>query len=126
MYGDRDTPDREFACQSTGPRECSLPATRNSNDPVFSHVHLYFHGAGSSTKYSGTFRVEFFDSGGEAPRDSPVNITVSGEEKIGNHSVTGIVTPTPGRYRVVLRLAASKGSGENTMTINDEIPVEVR
>ena len=45
MYGDVETPDREFACQSEPRTECIVPASRPDNK-VFSDVHIYYHGAG--------------------------------------------------------------------------------
>ena len=61
MYGDRDTPDREFACQSDPPTACVIPFSP-AEALTFAHMHFYFHGAGAETKYrepsrSGSFRV---------------------------------------------------------------------
>lgn len=99
MYGDRDNPDAEFACQSTGPRECAIPSTREGQR-VFSDVHLYYHGAGQETVYKGTYSIEFL--GDAPPRIVSTSITVRGEEQIENQTVTGLVTTTPGRYMVRL------------------------
>ena len=117
MHGDSDNPDAEFACQSTGPRECVLPASR-PDARVLSDVHLYFHGAGRETTYLGSYRAEFFN----APRDSPIRTTVRGEERIANHSVVGIVTERPGDYR--LRLAMDATSAGST-PIREDVPVQV-
>lgn len=117
MHGDGDNPDAEFACQSTGPRECVLPASRPESR-VFSDVHLYFHGAGRETTYLGSYRAEFFN----APRDSPIRTTVRGEKEIANHSVVGIVTEKPGDYR--LRLAMDATPGGST-PIREDVPVQV-
>jgi hypothetical protein len=123
MHGDRDNPDAEFACQSTGPRECVLPASR-SETRVFSNVHLYFHGAGKETTYVGSYRPEFLDSGDASPHEFPVRTTVNGEKEIVNQSLIGIVTTKPGAY--VLRLAVEGSTGGGSTPIREEIPVRVR
>ena len=117
MHGDSDNPDAEFACQSTGPRECVLPASR-PDARVLSDVHLYFHGAGRETTYLGSYRAEFFN----APRDSPIRTTVRGEEQIVNHSVVGIVTETPGDYQLRLTMDATSTS---STPIREDVPVQV-
>ena len=126
MYGDRDNPDTEFSCQSTGPRDCVLPASR-PDQQVFSHVHFYYHGAGAQTTYQGTFRVEFLSAGSDdPPHDVPTSITVRGEEEIANQSVSGIVTSSPGRYAVRLVLRASMAGIAEPQSVREEIMVTVR
>ena len=44
MHGDRNNPDVEFACQSTDPTDCVVPASR-PDAVVFSDTHVYYHGA---------------------------------------------------------------------------------
>src|SRR5262245_27297026 len=105
MHGDSDNPDAQFACQSTGPRECTLPVSSPAAK-VFSDVHMYFHGVGKETTYVGSYRAEFFNASNAAPRDSPIRTTVRGDEQIVNHSVTGIVTTTPGQYALRLNVDA--------------------
>jgi hypothetical protein len=39
MYGDRDTPDQEFSCQSEPRTDCVLPVSR-PDAQVFSDIHL--------------------------------------------------------------------------------------
>ena len=122
-WGARDNPDAEFACQSTGPRECVLPASRLETR-VFTDIHLYFHGAGKETTYLGSYRPEFLNDGDESPHEFPIRTTVKGEEQIANHSVTGIVTTKPGRY--ALRLAVDATTGAGSTPIREEIPVRVQ
>ena len=123
MHGDRDTPDAEFACQSTGPRECVLPASRGEAR-VFSDVHLYLHGAGNETTYVGSYQPEFFNDGDDSPHDIPIRTTVKGDEQIANHSVTGIVTTKPGQY--ALRLVVDATTGAGSTSIREDIPVRVQ
>jgi hypothetical protein len=123
MHGDRDNPDAEFACQSTGPRECVLPVSRPETR-VFSDVHLYLHGAGPETSYLGTYRVEFFNDGDSSIRDFQIRTTVRGNEAIGNHSITGIVTAKPGRYLLSIAVDATTSTGSTA--IHENIPVQVQ
>jgi hypothetical protein len=123
MHGDRDNPDAEFACQSTGPSECVLPASR-TEARVFSDVHLYFHGAGKETTYVGSYRAEFFNDGDDSPNEFPIRTTVKGEEQIANHSLTGIVTARPGTY--ALRLAVDAKTAAGSTPIREDVPVRVQ
>ena len=123
MYGDRDNPDAEFACQSTGPRECVLPVSRPETR-VYTDVHLYFHGTDSETTYAGSYRVELFTGGDDSARDLPIRITVRGEETIANHSVIGIVTEKPGTY--ALRLVINAMNAAGSTPIREDVPVQVR
>ena len=124
MHGDRDNPDGEFACQSTGPRECVLPVSQSPSS-VFADVHLYFHGAGQETTYVGSYRPEFLNSGDAAPHEFPIRTTVKGEEQIVNQSLIGLVTTKPGTYALRLVVdAATTGGG--SIPIREEIPVRVQ
>lgn len=123
MHGDRENPDTEFACQSTGPRECVLPVSR-PDARVFSDVHLYFHGVGRETTYRGTFRLEFLGDGDSTRRDFPVETVVRGDEKIANHAVTGIVTAKPGAYTFRLAIEASVAGGSTP--IHEDVAVQVQ
>src|SRR4051794_38209327 len=58
MYGDRDNPDGEFACQSDSRTQCALPASK-PDAQVFSDIHFYFHGAGAETRYEGTINIGY-------------------------------------------------------------------
>ena len=123
MHGDRDNPDSEFACQSTGPRECVLPASR-PGARVFSEVHFYFHGAGAETTYLGTFSADFLNDGDAAHAESAIKASVRGTEDLANHSIIGVVTQTAGRYK--LRLALDAQTQTATTPIAEEVAVEVR
>src|SRR5436309_13335793 len=90
MHGDRDNPDREFACQSDARASCVMPVSR-ADAQVFSHVYLYYHGAGAETKYTGSVQIGFFQGAAES-HDMKTNVTVKKSESITNQSVTGIVT----------------------------------
>ena len=122
MYGDRDNADAEFACQSTGPRECVLPVSR-PEARVFSDVHLYFHGVGRETTYRGTFRLEFLNGGDATQHDFTVETIVRGDREISNHAVTGIVTSKPGRYTFRVTVDAMI-TGAST-PIHEDVPVQV-
>ena len=125
MHGDRDNPDAEFACQSTESTECIIPVSR-PGAAVFSHVHVYYHGAGAETRYVGSYDVGYFQRQGGGRSDVATNITVRGEEKITNQSVTGIVTSTPGPYVVRFALEASIVGSGATQVVRAEVPVTVR
>ena len=123
MHGDRENPDADFACQSTGPRTCVLPASR-TDARVFSDVHLYFHGAGSDTTYRGTYSVDFLNEGNAAAQTFPIQTNVKGDEEIANHTLTGIVTAKPGTY--VLRLALDATTATGSTPIREDVPVRVQ
>jgi hypothetical protein len=125
MHGDRDNPDAEFACQSTGPRECLVPASRNDTQ-VFSDVHVYYFGAGPETRYVGSYRVGFFQRADENPRELSTNITVREGQKLVNQSVTGIVTGIPGTYAVRFAVDASMTGIATSQPILEEVAVTVR
>lgn len=125
MHGDRENPDAEFSCQSTEALPCTVPVSRPDR-AVFSDVHLYYHGAGGETRYVGSYNVGYFDHIGGPRADAPTSITVRGEEKIANQSVTGIVTATPGTYVVRFALEASTVGSGVTHPVRAEVPVIVR
>jgi hypothetical protein len=52
-YGDHDTADGEFACQSEPRTECVLPVSK-PDALVYSDVHFHYHGVGGETEYEGT------------------------------------------------------------------------
>src|SRR6185295_16539573 len=97
MHGDADNPDREFACQSTPRSDCALPAS-TAAEQIFSHVYLYYHGAGAETSYDGSVQIGFFRGAAAAGSGSKTNITVKKNESLTNQSTTGIVTSAPGDY----------------------------
>ena len=105
MSGDGDNPDREFVCQSDPRNDCVVPVS-SRDEQVFSEVHIYYHGAGGETKYTGSIDIGFFQ-GSTASRRLQANTTVEKAESIRNHSVTGIVTATPGSYAITFTLVAT-------------------
>lgn len=124
MSGDRDNPDREFVCQSAPRTDCVIPVSR-PDAQVFSDVHFYYHGAGAETKYTGAIDVGFFQ-GSPASRQIQANTTVQKTEKITNHSVTGIVTATPGSYPVKFALVATVAGSGISQPIQADVPVVVK
>ena len=123
MSGDRDNPDQEFVCQSDPRNDCVMPVSR-PDAPVFSDVHFYYHGAGAETKYTGSIDVGFFQGSAES-RKIQANTTVQKTGSIMNHSVTGIVTATPGSYPVTFALVADV-TGAGSLPIREEVPVAVK
>jgi len=123
MHGDSDNPDREFACQSTPRSDCVLPASTQA-EPVFSHVYLYYHGAGAETAYAGTVQIGFF-RGATPASASKTNITVKKNESITNQSTTGIVTNTPGTYALTIAFEATVDKG-TARPVREEVNVSVQ
>jgi len=124
MSGSRDTPDRDFVCQSDPPNECVIPASRSDNQ-VFADLHFYYHGAGAETKYTGTIQVGFFEGSSETHRMS-VNLTAKKDESITRQSVTDIVTSTPGTYTVSLDLTATSAGAVASQPIRQQVRVLVK
>ena len=124
MYGDRDTADREFACQSDPRTECVLPASK-PDAQVFSDIHFYFHGAGAETRYEGTIDKGYLQ-GAPGSHISQTSIKVLKNESITNSSTTGIVTSTPGTYTVTISLTATVKETGKTMTVRETIQVIVK
>ena len=124
MHGDSDNPDREFACQSEPRTECVVPASR-PDDKVHSEVHVYYHGAGTETRYQGTVHVGFF-AGSPATNTLKTDVAVKKIERIANQSVTNIVTETPGTYSVDLTHMATVADTKATQPLTEQITVVVR
>ena len=124
MYGDRDNPDNEFACQSNPRTECVVAASK-PDALVFSDIHFYFHGAGAETRYEGTIDLGYLQ-GAPDSHTSRTNITVQKNESIANSSTTGIVTSTPGTYAVTIALTATVTDTSRTQSIRESIPVVVK
>lgn len=124
MHGDRDNPDQEFACQSEPRNECVMPASR-PDAQVFSDVHVYYHGAGAETKYTGSFQVGYFQGSPES-HHVQTNITVKKNESITNQSVTGIVTSTPGNYEVTFDLVGAPVDTARTQQIRERVAVVIK
>ena len=71
MSGDRDTPDRDYVCQSDPRDDLTMPASGPDN-PVFADLHFYYQGAAAETKYTGTVEIGVFQVGSNAPEPSGV------------------------------------------------------
>jgi len=123
MYGDRDNPDQEFACQSAPRTDCVLPASR-ADAESFSDIHFYYHGAGGRTHYEGTRNIGFFRVSGSFT--SRIDLTVEKNQSITNQSVSGIVTPMPGTYMVTLSLMATLTDTGKTVPVQETIQVTVK
>jgi hypothetical protein len=124
MSGDRDNPDQEFVCQSEPRNDCVVTASR-TDDQVFSDVHVYYHEAGSETKYAGSINIGFFRGTPES-HTTQSNITVQKNESISNQSVTGIVTETAGTYAVIFELVATATDTGKSQPIRQRVPVVVK
>jgi hypothetical protein len=122
MFGDRDNPDQEFACQSAPRTDCVLPASRSDGE-VFSDIHFYYHGTGGDTRYEGTRDIGYLQVTG--PYKSRTDIKVAKDQSIANQSVSGIVTSTPGVYTVGLSLTATM-TGGRTVPLQETIQVTVK
>jgi len=124
MYGDRDTADREFSCQSEPRTECVLPLSK-PGEQVYSDIHFYYHGVGGETRYEGTKNLSYLQGSPET-HISRINITETKNESITNGSVTGIVTSTPGTYAVTLSVTATVTGTGKKYPIQESIQVVVK
>lgn len=121
MSGDRDTPDRDFVCQSEPQSECVMPVSR-SGAQVFAHVHVYYHPGATETKYTGSVRVPFFDGGSY---DFQPNLVVDARGDVGNQSIVGVVTSRPGTYPLTIAVVATPAVG-SAKDLRAQMPVLVR
>ncbi len=124
MYGDRDNPDREFACQSDPRTECVIPAS-TSESQVLSDVHVYYHGVSRETKYVGSVRIDYFEGATRSPT-WPTTITVKKSESIRSQSIRGLVSSTPGQYSITIDLTATTTETGGARPIRDSIQTVVR
>ena len=125
MRGDRDNPDQAFVCQSDPRNDCVLPASR-PNAPVFSDVHIYYHGAGVETKYTGSIQIGLFQGSADEAHSVQVNTTVRKAGSIVNQSVVDDVTETPGTYALTFAVVATLTDTGKTQPIRDQVPVVVK
>jgi hypothetical protein len=123
MHGDSDNPDREFACQSTPRNDCALPASTQA-EQIFSHVYLYYHGAGAETSYVGSVQIGFF-RGAATCGGSKTTITVRKNDSLTNQSTTGIVTNTPGTYTMAIAFDATVDKG-SARPVREDVSIVVR
>jgi hypothetical protein len=124
MSGDSDNPDREFVCQSEPRNECVIPVSR-PDEQVFSDVHFYYHGAGAETKYTGSIDIGFFQ-GSPGAHTVQANTTVKKTESIMPHSITGIVTSTPGTYALTFALDATVTETGKSQPIRERVSAVVK
>jgi len=120
MSGDRDNPDADYVCQSD-PKDDCVVAMSSSDRPVFSDHHIYYHGAGGETRYTGKINVGYF----KLPRTFEPKILVPKDERITNQSMTDIVSSNPGTYAVTFDLMASTANGASH-SIRQTLPITVR
>lgn len=124
MSGDSDNPDREFVCQSNPRTECVLPVSK-PDEQVFSDVHFYYHGAGAETKYTGTIDIGFFQ-GSPSSHTLQVSTSVKKTESIMPHSVTGIVTSTPGTHALTFAVDATVTETGKGQPIRERVSTVVK
>lgn len=125
MAGDRDTPDRDFVCQSNPRSECVIPASR-PNEPTFAHVHFYLHAASADVHFEGTVQVGFLQG---QPSGHVVNVnavTRAGDDP-SHQSVVGIVTDRPGAHPMKIAVDAKPVTGSGAArALHEDVPVTVR
>ena len=121
MSGDAENPDRDFVCQSNPPSECVVPVDR-PDARVLAHVHLYYHGASTETRYTGAVRIGFFGK----PREINPSITVKPGEPAGNQSVSDFVSSKPGTYTMSIAVVATPTQAGEAQNIRDQVSVIVR
>jgi hypothetical protein len=124
MYGDRDTPDREFSCQSEPRNECVLPAS-TPDERVFSDIHFYYHGVGGVTNYEGSKNLSYLQGSPES-LISQVKVTATKNGSFTNESVSGIVTSIPGTYTVTVSVTATVTETGKTYPIQESFQVVVK
>jgi len=124
MSGDRDNPDQAFVCQSDLRNDCVLPVSKPDLQ-VFSDVHFYYHGAGVETKYTGSIDIGFLQ-GSSGAHTVQANTTVQKTESIRPHSVTGIVTSTPGTYALTFALDATLTDTGKSQPIRERVSAVVK
>jgi hypothetical protein len=124
MSGDRDTPDRDFVCQSEPRNECAIPAS-SPDDQVFTHVYFYYHPAAVETHYEGSIQIGFLQ-GDPAANPLRVNATTPTGGKPVNQSIIGIVTNRAGSYPIRVAVDAQPIDGARAPTaFHEDIPVTV-
>jgi hypothetical protein len=121
MAGDRENPDRDFVCQSGPGDECVLPVSR-PDQRAYAHVHLYFHPAAGDVRYTGSVQIGFFESAADVKPD----LVVNAGGPVGNHSVTGIVTPTAGAHAMTIDVVAAPVVRGADQQIRDRVAVLVK
>jgi len=124
MHGDGDNPDREFACQSEPRNECIVPINQ-PDSRAFSDVHLYYHGGGPKTTFSGTLKIGFFE-GAATSTQFEVKVIAQKEGSPGRQSMIGMVASKPGTYEVSIDVVATIGDTGKSQPIRDTITVIVR
>ena len=121
MAGDRENPDQDFVCQSSPRDECVLPVSR-PDQRAFAHVHLYFHPAAADVRYTGSVQIGFFESAADVNPD----VLVNAGGPVGNHSVTGIVTPNAGAHAMTIDVVAAPTAAGSDQQIRERVTVLVK
>ena len=86
------------------------------------HVHIYYHGTETVTKYTGAIRIGFFDQ----PHEMNPNITVKPGERAGNESISDFVTDKPGTYPLGIAVVATSIPSDQKQDIRDQVTVTVK
>jgi hypothetical protein len=121
MSGDAENPDRDFVCQSNPRSECVVPVDR-PDQRVLGHVHVYYHGTSTETKYTGSIRVGFFDQ----PHEFNPTITVKPGEPPGNQSISDFVSMKSGTYTMAIAVVATPTQTGQAQNIRDQVSVTVK
>jgi hypothetical protein len=124
MTGDRRNPDKELVCQSDPRNDCVFSTSRPEAE-VFANVHLYYHGVGGKTTYTGSIGIGFFEDAHET-HQMAVNTTVNKAESIKNQSVSGAIASQPGRYPFTVTVVGTSSDTKKTQSIQDSVAVVVR
>lgn len=119
------TGDENTVCQSDTPTNCLLAATTAQRRSMAT-IHLYLHPTLVDTTYRGTMSVGFFDEATPGAHQTNVNTTVKANGSPGNVSVTGIVSPRPGTYRLTVSLRAQSGVDQTGQNVREEVQVRVQ
>lgn len=123
MHGDRDNPDREYACQSGDSANCVVPMSR-PNEQVFTAIYFYYHSTPTDTTYTGTHRIGFFN--GAEPLEIRAGVTVKANGSAANQSVTGIASARPGTYPLTIAVAATPAAGGPARQLREQVQISVR
>ena len=116
--------DEKLVCGSVSPGVACVLAASATGIQSRATVHLLFHAAQEETKYTGALQVPFF---GEENRERTMSIdeTVPPNSPPARHTVSGIVTTSPGKYAVTIRVETTQ-HGRPSGPLAETIEVLVR